>query len=234
MPIEHVDFIEQWYDRLVARTNEKTILPDAIAEIIGQEQHQSCLEIGLGTAPVFANKLADRFQRYTIVEKHIDAMGLPQNTTFLKTDWESCELNTQYDVILASHVMHYFRNKPDAIQKILNHLTPNGIAIIVVNGKDADYGPLKQAFSRIIQHPYSFTYDELVSILGNRPYQEHSYSSTIAFSTPEDLFETLRLSFDQYPEEYEENKTAMLTYFANALPQNIFTINQKIFVVGNG
>lgn len=231
MPIEHVDFIEQWYDRLVARTNEKAILPDAIAAIIGPQARQSCLEIGLGTSPVFANKLSERFHEFTIVEKSMDATHLPANTQMIKADWESCTLPGTYDVIIASHVIYYFRDKPSAIQKIFDHLAPSGIAIIVVNGKDADYGPLKQAFSRIIKHPYSFTYDELVTILGDRPYREHSSSSTIAFSTADDLFETLRLSFDQYPEEYEANKSAMIDYFQRALPQNSFTINQKIFVV---
>lgn len=228
MPLSHVSFMADWYDRLVSRTNEKMILPDAIQSLL-PSPHASCLEIGLGTSPFFASKLGSLFSRYVIVEKEIDLDVVPEGIEFVKIDWESFETDERFDVIIASHVLYYFRDKKAAVEKMLEHLTENGRVLFVVNGKDGDYGPLKNAFSNLSGYPYVFTYDELTAILEGVPYEEVSVPSTVAFSSPEDLFETLRLSFDQYPEEYETHKSELLRYFKDTLPNGTFTINQKIF-----
>ncbi len=231
MPLDRVEFIPSWYDRLVSRTNEKAILPEAIRQFAKQHDAQSCLEIGLGTSPFFANRLKDLFPRYLIVEKQTEAMALPSGAEIVKDDWEHFVTDEKFDVIIASHVIYYFQDKQAGVNKIIDHLTLTGSAFIVVNGKDGDYGPLKNAFSTIVGHPYSFTYDQLKKILEGNTYTEHSVASTVAFSSPEDLFETLRLSFDQYPEEYELHKQEILAYFQSSLKDGIFTINQKVFEV---
>ncbi len=228
MPLSRVSFIADWYDRLVSHTNEKMILPDAIQSLL-PTPHASCLEIGLGTSPFFASKLGSLFSRYVIVEKEVDLNAVPEGVEFIKTDWEAFETKECFDVIIASHVLYYFRDKKAAVEKMLAHLTENGRVFFVVNGKDGDYGPLKNTFSVMSGYPYVFTYDELTAILEGVPHEEMSAPSTVAFSSPEDLFETLRLSFDQYPEEYETHKQELLSYFKAALPNGTFTINQKIF-----
>jgi len=230
MPLDRVTFIEDWYDRLVARTNEKTVLPDAIRSLLSGPK-KTCLEIGLGTTPFFANQLSALFDSYTILEKQTEAKELPENSTIVKGDWEHFESGQTYDVILASHVIYYFADKKAAIEKMIEALSPGGQLFIVVNGKDGDYGPLKSTFSDMVNHPYTFTYDVLVRILEGRVYGEYSFPTTIPFSSGEDLFETLRLSFDQYPEEYEELKDQLVDYFDANVKDGTFTINQKIFVV---
>ena len=231
MPLERVEFIESWYERLVSRTNEKEVLPKAVSDLLQQSRYDSCLEIGLGTAPVFAEKLADRFGAYKIIEKRSLDVALPKNASLILSDWESYDGSDHYDVIIASHVIYYFRNKKQAVEKILEHLRPQGRAFIVVNGKDGDYGPLKEAFSTMVGQPYRFTYDELKDILRGKKYSEHAISSTVIFDSPEDLFETLRLSFDQYPHEYEDNKDRFLEYISKHLSNKVFTINQVIFEI---
>jgi len=230
MPLDRVTFIEDWYDRLVSKTNEKTVLPDAIRSLMDGPV-SSCLEIGLGTTPFFANQLHDLFETYTILEKQTEALVLPANVTLIKGDWEEFDAPRKYDVILASHVMYYFNNKQVAIDKMIDSLTPDGRLFIVVNGKDGDYGPLKNAFSEMVQYPYTFTYDILVEILHGRESQEYSFPTTIPFASGEELFETLRLSFDQYPEEYESLKDQLAQYFDEHVCNSVFTINQKVFVV---
>lgn len=231
MPLERVEFIESWYERLVSRTNEKYLLPEAIRSCLGSENFESCLEIGLGTSPVFANRLADLFKRYAVLEKRRTAMSLPPNASLVVGDWESWEERGRYDVILASHVVYYFRDKYKAIQKMIESLTPNGRLFIVVNGKDGDYGPLKEAFSDMVGLPYRFTYDEVKDILKDAEYREHVVPSTVAFNSVDDLFETMRLSFDQYPEEYEAFKPQIIDYFRGSLKEHCLTINQRIFEV---
>jgi SAM-dependent methyltransferase len=230
MPLEKVTFMADWYERLVSRTNEKIILPQKIREFAQETRATNCLEIGLGTSPVFAIALCDIFDHYLIIEKENITPELPPKVTIAHENWESFSTTERFDVIIASHVMYYFDDKARGVEKIIETLSPNGKAYIVVNGRDGDYGPLKTFFSEQISHPYTFTYDELKKILHGRKYTEHSVSSTIKYSSPEDLFETLRLSFDQYPDEYEHEKVAMIKFFSN-LNSRPFTINQKIFEV---
>jgi len=63
--LQQVEFKEDWYEKLINSTNEKDILVSKISELIGNDV-ESCLEIGLGTSPYFAQKLSDKFDRYTI------------------------------------------------------------------------------------------------------------------------------------------------------------------------
>lgn len=230
MPITEVEFVESWYEKLVSRTNEKDVLPEAIRSLLVPKHFGSCLEIGLGTAPVFANRLADLFEKYIVVEKRPLSSTLFPRITLVTRDWESYG-SEKHDIIIASHVIYYFRDKKRAVEKILDSLVPGGRAFIVVNGKDGDYGPLKQAFSQMSNHLYKFTYDELKEILTGKEYQEHTAPTSVNFASSEDLFETLRLSFDQYPEEYEALKPQMLAYFDRELQGKDLVINQKIFEV---
>jgi SAM-dependent methyltransferase len=233
MPIEKVTFNDEWYDNLISKSDEKCILLDKFKEIIG-DSFSSCLEIGLGTTSHFADSLSESFDKYVIIEKEDIKIPLPKNVELINEDWERVKLKQKFDVIIASHVIYYFDDKKRAIQKFFDSLAPNGIALFVVNGKDADYGPLKTRFSELVNHKYTFTYDELKNLLDSKDFEEHSIPSKIKFDKPSDLFDTLKLSFDQYPEEYTALKGKMHKYFKNHFStKKYLTISQKIFVVKN-
>ncbi|HBU28119.1 TPA: hypothetical protein DEB00_03320 [Candidatus Uhrbacteria bacterium] len=233
MPVEKVTFNEDWYNNLISKSDEKNILLDKFKAIIG-DSFSSCLEIGLGTTSHFADSLSQSFDKYVVVEKEEVKIDLPKNVELINEDWEEVKLKQKFDVIIASHVIYYFNNKKKAIQKVFDSLTPNGIALFVVNGKDADYGPLKTKFSELVNDKYTFTYDELKTILDSNNFEEHSIPSKIIFKKPADLFDTLKLSFDQYPEEYTALKEDMVRFFENYFStKKYLTINQKIFVVKN-
>lgn len=233
MPVEKVTFNEEWYNNLISKSDEKHQLLDKFKEIIGKK-YSSCLEIGLGTTSHFSDSLSKSFDKYVIIEKEDVRINLPKGVKLINADWEKVKLKQKFDVIIASHVVYYFDNKENAIQKIFDSLTPNGIAIFVVNGKDADYGPLKTKFAELVNSRYTFTYDKLIKIIGSKNLEEHSSPSKIAFKETSDLFNTLKLSFDQYPKEYSALKKEMLKYFENHFSTKIYlTINQKIFVVKN-
>jgi len=78
---------------------------------------------------------------------------------------------------------------------------------------------------------YRFTYDELLEAIGQRESREHMVTSGIEFTSPEDLFEALRLSFDNYPNEYESMRPKVLGYMSRNIHGNVFKINQKIIEV---
>lgn len=226
-----VDFNIKWYEKLLNHTNEKAVLVNKIASLLDGKSHQSCLEIGLGTSPYFAKKLGKYFKKYVIVENRIVNTPLPKKAVLINADWENVNLKEKFDVILASHVIYYFKNKKKALDKIFSHLNKEGRVYFVVNGKEADYGPLKSAFSKMIGEEYKFTYEELIELIKDYKFREYTIPSSINFNSYEELFETLRITFDHYPKEYENLKQKMINYFKEHVKGNTFSVDQKIIEV---
>lgn len=226
-----VEFNISWYKKFMESTNEKDILVMKISNLLEGKPTESCLEIGLGVSPYFTKKLAKLFDKYIIVEKRLIKEKLPEDVKLINKDWEEIELDKKFDVIIASHVIYYFKDKKKAVEKMFNHLNKGGRIFFVVNGKSADYGPLKLAFGKIIDSKYKFTYEELMELLKEKEFKEYTLSSAIKFDSHEDLFETLRLSFDSYPTEYEKSKDKMIRYLKENIKSNKFIIDQKIIEV---
>jgi SAM-dependent methyltransferase len=228
MSYRTVEFHEDWYRNLVAHSNEKELLVTKIGDLIQGKPHQSCLEIGLGLSPYFAQRLAPLFQDYTIVERRTYDDELPQKVRLINNDWETVELSEKFDVLIASHVVYYFKDPKTAVDKMFAHLNSGGRIFFVVNGKESDYGPLKIAFSKIINAPYVFTYDQLIELLRSRRTREYTAQSSISFDSLDELYEILKISFDAYPQEYQANKSKMLNHLRENVKGNKFFIDQKI------
>jgi SAM-dependent methyltransferase len=226
-----VEFIVDWYKKFIESTNEKDLLVKKVSDLLEGKPKNSCLEVGLGISPYFAKRLSKIFKRYVILEKRIIKDKLPEGIELIQADWEKTELKNKFDVIIASHVIYYFKNKKEAIKKMLNSLNPDGRIFFVVNGKSSDYGPLKFAFAKMINSKYEFTYDGLLKLLEGNKIREYTFPSVIKFNSYEELFEILRLSFDLYPKEYEKLKDKIVGYFRENLKGNQFIIDQKIIEV---
>ncbi len=160
-----VDFYKDWYNNLIAHSDEKSLLVEKISDLMQQHPHAICLEIGLGTSAYFARTLSPNVHQYCIVEKEPFNEPLPENVTFTQGDFEHVSLPDKFDVILASHVVYYFQDLTKSIEKIMNHLTNEGRVYFVVNGTGKDYGLVKAAFADITHRPYTFTYNTLLSEL---------------------------------------------------------------------
>jgi len=226
-----VEFNLEWYEKFLGGTNEKDLLVSKIASFVEGKPHESCLEIGLGISPYFASKLSKYFKRYAIVEKRLIKENIPKPIELINEDWEDLKINEKFDVIIASHVIYYFKDKKKAVEKMFSCLKKDGRIFFVVNGKESDYGPLKSAFSEMVKEKYKFTYDELMTLLKNKKIREYTLPSSVYFSTYEDLFETLRISFDNYPNEYQRLKDKIISYFKENIKGNKFVIDQKIIEV---
>jgi len=226
-----VKFNVNWYKQFIEKTNEKDLLVMKILGLLEGKPKNSCVEIGLGISPYFAEKLARLFKRYTIIEKRLFKKKMPKKVKLIPKDWEKIELKEKFDVIIASHVIYYFKNKKEAVKKMFDSLSNGGRIFFVVNGKSSDYGPLKLAFGKMVNAKYRFTYDELLKMLKNKKFKEYTLPSTMKFSSYEDLFKTLKLSFDSYPKEYEKSKNKIIDYFKENLKGKRFIIDQKIIEV---
>jgi SAM-dependent methyltransferase len=225
-----VEFKPDWYEKFVQATDEKNLILDHAKKVIQENEYSSVLEIGLGTEAFFANELAPAVETYTIIERDTVEINAPDNVDSIFENWETVALDRTYDLIIASHVFYYFADKKAAVEKMFNSLNPGGKVLFVVNGTDPDYGPLKLAFAKMIGETYAFTYDELVSMLDDYSTEEFAESSTISADTYEDLFESLRIVFDNYPEQYTDSKEELIEYFKNQFGKPEFTVVQKILL----
>ena len=226
-----VKFNIKWYERLLKNTNEKEVLVNKIASLLEGKSHESCLEIGLGTSPYYARRLSKYFKKYVIIENRLIKTPIPKTAELINEDWEKSDFNDKFDVIIASHVIYYFKDKEKSIRKILQSLNNDGRAYFVVNGKEADYGPLKAIFSEFLGEKYVFTYDELMNLIKDSKFREYTIPSTIHFNSYDELFETLRITFDHYPKEYEKMKDKMIKYLENHIKGSSFNVDQKIIEV---
>ena len=226
-----VEFKLNWYQKFIESTNEKDLLVKKVSDLLEGKPKNSCLEIGLGISPYFAENLSKMFKRYLIVERRMFKEKLPKGVELIQGDWEQVELKKKFDVIIASHVIYYFKDKKKAVNKMLNSLNKGGRIYFVVNGKSSDDGPSKFAFAKMINSEYEFTYDNLLKLLEGKKIREYTFPSIIKFNSYEELFEILRLSFDMYPEKYEKLKDKIISYFKENLKGNQFIIDQKIIEV---
>lgn len=226
-----VDFYKDWYENLVAHSNEKGLLVEKISDLLKGKTHENCLEIGLGTSAYFSERLSGFFQEYWIIEKNEFNEPLKSNVKFIRADFEEFPFDRQFDVILASHVVYYFRDLPQTVKKIVDLLKIGGHAYFVVNGKESDYGPIKNAFAEFIDKPYTFTYDILKAELKGSKVREYTTQASLSFSSYEDLYSALKLSFDLYPTEYEANKEKMVDWLKSNVRGDKFFIDQKIIEV---
>lgn len=223
-----VDFYKDWYERLISKSNEKGLLVEKIGHLLQGKSHGTCLEIGLGTSTYFSDALAPQFDFYDIVEKNPFDGAFKSNVTYIQDDFESHQFTRTYDVILASHVVYYFKDLTSAVAKIKNLLNPGGRAYFVVNGPDSDYGPIKYAFAKMIGVPYTFTYEKLRNVLVGEQLREYTTQASLSFTSPEDLYETLKLSFDLYPKEYAEHRDEVVAWLTSNVKGDRFYIDQKI------
>lgn len=78
---------------------------------------------------------------------------------------------------------------------------------------------------------YKFTYDESMDLLKGKRIREYTVPSTIKFKNFEDLYQTLKISFDAWPKEYKDLKSKIIKYFKKNIKGNKFIIDQKIIEV---
>jgi len=226
-----VEFYEEWYKNLIQHSNEKGLLVNKIRDLLKGRVHDSCLEIGLGVYAYFAQNLLDLFDRYTIIEKRKIVTDMPNGVELINSDWENVQLDSKFDVIIASHVVYYFKNMEVAVEKMLNSLKDGGRIYFVVNGKESDYGPIKLAFAEMIGVPYEFTYDALYKILKGKRVREYTTQASLSFKDHEELYNVLKLSFDMFPKEYVKNKIKVIEWLRDNIKGDKFFIDQKIIEV---
>lgn len=221
-------FDKERYNQLVLESNEKEIiLKNLIPLLVGESG--SCLDVGAGNF-YFARKLKDGFERYVALDREIYEK-VPAGVELIEGDWEEVELNEKFDVILAIHVVGYFKDLNKGIKKLIESLKPKGKLFIVQLDTGGDYGSYLEFYKSLADKRWEPTFVRLKAVLSGRKYKEYRFPVSYYFDSYEELYNMLKLIFNRFPEDYLKNKTALISYLQENIKGEVFIVEQKIIEV---
>lgn len=142
-------------------TDEKKKIVSAVSQIANPHKKMSLLDIGAGTGEV-SIPISSMVGRYLAIEKNPNTAWHLSNNGLdcMNVAWEDTSLKERFDVVLASHVLSFFKNKirHEMISKMYNHVSPGGKLIIITDSGEGDFSELLTSFYPWVQNPPSVDY----------------------------------------------------------------------------
>lgn len=221
-------FDKKRYDRLVKESNEKeTILKNLRLRL--KDCSGSCLDVGAGNF-YFAENLKDKFSRYLAIDREIYEKA-PKGVDLLEGDWEKIELNEKFDVILAIHVVSYFKDLEKGIEKLIETLKPNGKLFIVQLAEGGDYGSYLELYRSLLKKSWTPTFIRIKAALSGKSYKEYVFPVIYNVRSYDELYDRLKLAFNRYPEEYQKYKPELINKLRESIKGQEFIVNHTIIEV---
>lgn len=146
------------YQTFLTYSDSKQQVSNKLSEVISEYAEKrenaviSILDIGCGTGEIIVQSIQELLRSglnvsltgldlsSDMIEKYSQTFGdFPKdnlNLGLINSHWLDTQLNSNYNIIVASHI-HLDRNYPSpALTKMLNHLEPSGVALFVNNTDD--------------------------------------------------------------------------------------------------
>ncbi len=192
---------EVLFENFITHSDEKEKVEEEILKILNTIKPRNMLNIGSGFDSLStSDSFPKSIEKLTFVEKNTSYIQTYRDSKIesIQADYETWESNTSYDVILASHVLFYFADKQQALQKILSELNPGGIAIFVVHKPDKDYKTVKDLVFGLKNAKYEYTYQKLISAISDLKldYKETDIDCNLTATDSEELYKVMRLWFE--------------------------------------
>jgi len=168
-------------------------MANKLINLLPVKNFQSVLELGCGSG-ILTQKLTDKitFENYTAVDivenckEYISKINT--NIKFIQSDIENIDFERKYDLIISNATLQWIDNIEDFINKLKNHLTPNGVLIFstfsINNFKEIS------AITNVGLKYYSET--EIKKMLSPKYIEENTIE--IEFSSPIDVLRHLKLT----------------------------------------
>jgi ubiquinone/menaquinone biosynthesis C-methylase UbiE len=128
---------KQWYETYIKSTSEKELVEQELIEIVQNlKSNSNFLDIGPGDGSL-TFVISKYFQNTTVIEpnKEVRENFKINNVEFIQGYFEDIKLeNREFDYILCSHVFWLVKRdkQKQFINKILNHLSPEGRSSIIM------------------------------------------------------------------------------------------------------
>lgn len=144
-------------------SKEDEIVGDLILSHVPQ-LFSSILDIGSGRG-IIPRKLVERSSRplsVTVIEPNI-AFTFPNNYRVVRDAWEAYQGSDQFDIVLMVHVVGHFADKGRvaAVAKAINHLSLNGVLVIVENAPLPPFWDFNRIVSRHQKSQYLIDFVKL-------------------------------------------------------------------------
>ncbi|MBN1792103.1 methyltransferase domain-containing protein [Candidatus Woesearchaeota archaeon] len=162
------------FDIFRRSSDESEVLFNRLKEHIGNKQDKlgSLLDIGAGDGTI-TQLLMPYFDKVVAIDRRnshvyaLSAVGIEAHRSI----WENFSHNEMFDVILASHVLYYFKENHclEECKRIQYLLKPEGSAFIVFNSHHGEYADMMNHFYPILhggRHPFSSTINLEDRLLG--------------------------------------------------------------------
>ena len=156
-------------------SNEKTILVRKIIKIIRPQKSYSVIDIGCGEG-YFIREIHKKVKKCVALDPDPKMLAILKqkigdcsNVFFVPKRFEDYENNEKFDITLTSHTLSFFKNKWDAIMKMLNYTKKGGKAIIVLHSNLSEQFQIleemfRKAYKKRINHIYAeVLYNHLVA-----------------------------------------------------------------------
>jgi SAM-dependent methyltransferase len=220
------------FENFVNHSDEKEKVESKILDILNAEKPKKILNIGSGFDNLSnSREFPDSVEKITLVEKNTSYVQSYTETKaeVIHADFEFWQTDEKYDVILASHVLYYFKDKKLAIEKVLSHLNDGGIALFVINEPSKDYRKLKDFVFGFYDKQYIFTYDKLIKAVNDLgcKFDEVKIDCNITAKSNEELYKALRLWFEMDLNSYYEHEKEIGTLF----PENKVKYTNIVFIL---
>ena len=148
------------FQRYISLTNQKNFLIEKICKVINENYTSnklSLLDIGCGDGTVtlqIISKLKDKYNleinAIDVSKPLIECFKRKKSYTinYIIDNVELIKILPKADFILMSHILTYINNLDDLIEKVLNALNLNGIALIVLSNDFSDDVKVKNKLNK--------------------------------------------------------------------------------------
>jgi SAM-dependent methyltransferase len=220
------------FENFINHSNENEKVEEQILSLLNEVKPQNMLNIGAGFDTLSQLKLfPDSIKDITIVEKNTSYVSsyVDEKTTVIHSDFEKWSSTEKFDVILASHVLFYLKDKKKAVEQVLSHLNEGGRAIFVLNKPNGNYKKLKDYVFGFQGKKYSYTYDKLVSALNeiDVKFEERDIECSIEARDGGELYKSMRLWFEMDLNNYYQHEKEIISLF----PENKVEYTNTMFIV---
>jgi len=146
-------------------SNEKTILVREIVRIMQPQKSYSVIDIGCGEGYVI-REIHKKVKKCVALDPDPEMLDILKqkiensNVFFVPKRFEDYESNEKFDITLTSHTLSFFKNKWNAIKKMLYYTKKGGKAIIVLHSNSSEQFRIleemfRKAYKKRINHIYA-------------------------------------------------------------------------------
>ena len=165
-----------------------------------------------------------------------------KDANYIKQRFEECNLNQQYDLVIASHVWGHFAHSQTsrrALEKVIRHTKNGGKIIITHNTNTGFFGYLGEYVKSLMPQSEINQFDEKLT----KPYLDEAilkpvlagyFNSVLTTETFEELANMCRVFFVNDEKIYEKNRKAIHCFLSGNLYSPELMIEQKMTIFEKG